>query len=182
VVVTVAAGALGLAAVTGIAWAGAGGAEQPAGLAAPTVSATAPSSPAPEGDPAPSVATGRWAEVLAGLDRARSAAFATGDPAGLRAVYATGSPALARDTRVLRRLTAAGLRADGLTLTATRVERVGGHGGRVRLAVTDLMPAYRLVDTGGSLVERRDGRGARVWTVELVAARGGWRVYDVVRG
>ena len=161
---------------------GVGGTEQPAGLAAaatrrapsPTAEPPAPAEPVP--------ATGRWAETLAGLDLARSDAFAAGDPAGLRAVYAAGSPALARDTRVLRRLADAGLRAEGLRLTTTTVHPVGRSAGRVRLAVTDLMPAYRLVDAGGTVVERRVGRGPRSWTVELAADGQGWRVYDVVRG
>jgi hypothetical protein len=87
-----------------------------------------------------------------------------------------------RDTRVLRRLADAGLRADGLRLTATTVRRVDSTAGRVRLAVTDLMPAYRLVDRAGAVVERRDGRGPRSWTVELAPVGRGWRVYDVVRG
>jgi len=181
-VVAVVGGAVGMAAVTGMAWAGVGGTEQPAGLAAaattrapsPTAEPPAPAEPVP--------ATGRWAETLAGLDLARSDAFAAGDPAGLRAVYAAGSPALARDTRVLRRLADAGLRAEGLRLTTTTVHPVGRSAGRVRLAVTDLMPAYRLVDAGGTVVERRVGRGPRSWTVELAADGQGWRVYDVVRG
>jgi hypothetical protein len=194
-VVTVVGGAAGLAAVTGIAWAGVGGSEQPADV--PVVAGPTPTSPPSASveplvaDQPPSAPSGRWAVALARLDRARSAVFATGDRAGLRAVYAPGSPALRRDTRVLGRLTAAGLRAEGLTLTATsvervgraeRVERVGRPGRRVRLAVTDVMPAYRLVDAGGTVVERRAGRVARSWTVDLVRTREGWRVYDVVRG
>ncbi len=188
VVVTVVGGALGLAAVTGIAWAGVGGTQQPAGLAgtAPTRAASPTPEPPTAELPAtaelPGPAAGRWAVTLAGLDRARSKAFAAGEPSGLRAVYAPGSPALARDTRVLRRLAGAGLRAEGLRLTPTTVRPVGSSAGRVRLAVTDLMPAYRLVDAGGTVVERREGRGPRSWTVELAAVGHGWRVYDVVRG
>lgn len=187
--VAVVGGALGLAAVTGIAWAGVGGTQQPTGLAgtAPTRAASTTAAPSTAELPATVVPTpvppaGRWAATLARLDRARSRAFAAGDPAGLHAVYAPGSPALARDTRVLRRLTDAGLRAEGLRLTPTTVQPVGRSAGRVRLAVTDLMPAYRLVDAGGTVVERREGRGPRSWTVELAAAGHGWRVYDVVRG
>jgi len=97
-------------------------------------------------------------------------------------VYAPGSPAGARDTRLLRRLARAGLRAEGLSLTATTVRPVDRSAGRVRLAVTDLMPTYRLVDAGGTVVERRAGRGPRSWTVELAPVGQGWRVYDVVRG
>jgi hypothetical protein len=183
-VLAVVGGAVGMAAVTGIAWAGAGGVQQPAGLerAAPSRAASPAPEPPATSAPPPVPAAGRWAEALAGLDRTRSKAFAAGDPAGLRAVYAPGSPALARDTRVLRRLADAGLRAEHLRLTATAVRPVGRSDGRVRLAVTDLMPPYRLVDAAGTVVARRDGRGPRSWTVELAAVGPGWRVYDVVRG
>jgi hypothetical protein len=109
-------------------------------------------------------------------------AFACGDQAGLRAVYAPGAPALDRDQRVLARLTGAGLRAEGLRLTATSVATADRSGDRVRLAVTDVMPPYRLVDAGGTVVASRPGRGARSWTVVLARAGGQWLVYDVVRG
>jgi hypothetical protein len=119
---------------------------------------------------------------VSALDRARSAAFARGDPAGLQAVYAPGAPALSRDQHVLERLTGAGLRATGLRLTATSVVTAARSADRVRLAVTDVMPPYRLVDTGGAVVADRPGRGVRSWTVVLARAGGRWLVYDVVRG
>jgi hypothetical protein len=149
--------------VTGVAWAGAGAAPLAGQLAGP-------------------VPPAGWAATLARLDRARSTAFAEGDAAGLRAVYAAGAPALARDRAVLGRLTDAGLRADGLRLTASSVTVRGRTGGRVRLAVTDVMPPYRLVDAAGAVAERRAGRGAASWTVVLAREHDGWKVYDVVRG
>jgi hypothetical protein len=100
----------------------------------------------------------------------------------LRAVYAPGAPALHRDQQVLARLTAVGLRAEGLRLTATSVAAADRSPDRVRLAVTDVMPPYRLVDVGGAVVAERPGRGARSWTVVLARAGGRWLVYDVVRG
>jgi hypothetical protein len=167
--------ALTLAAVTGIAWAGADQVPRAAGLRGRA--ATTPSREATS----PAAATG-WASTLGALDRARSVAFARGDQAGLRAVYAPGAPALDRDQRVLARLTGAGLRAEGLRLTATSVATADRSGDRVRLAVTDVMPPYRLVDAGGTVVASRPGRGARSWTVVLARAGGQWLVYDVVRG
>ncbi len=83
---------------------------------------------------------------------------------------------------MLRRLTAAGLRAEGLRLAATDVAVAGGSAGQVRLAVTDVMPEYRIVEDGGTVVERRPGRGTRSWTVALARDGERWRVYDVVRG
>ncbi len=190
-----------LAAVTGIAWAGAGGpagatglptGDRPTGTATGPGPATTPAVPAPgTGRVTPGTAAaaagaedagGRWTDTLARLDRARSRAFATGEVTLLRRVYAAGSPALARDRRVLARLTRAGLRAEGLRLTVTGVGAPRRSGGRVRLAVTDTMPPYRLVDAGGAVAERRQGRGPRSWTVVLARAGGAWRVYDVARG
>jgi hypothetical protein len=132
------------------------------------------------------VATGEqrsgWASTLATLDADRSRAFAAGDPVRLREVYAADGPALRRDVAVLRRLTEAGLRAQGLRLSARDVAVQARSAGQVRLAVTDVMPAYRLVDERGAVVERRPGRGSRSWTVVLAREGAGWRVYDVVRG
>ncbi len=203
--VVAAAVAVTLAAVSGVAWAGAGGGDEPTGLprggtrgrsVAPTSTApaapptTAPAAPptdgagttAPTGPPVAVPTTGPWARRLAGLDAARSRAFATGDLAGLGAVYAPGSPARSRDARVLRRLSRAGLHADGLQLRATSVRQLDRSAGRVRLAVTDVMPAYRLVDGGDAVVEQRSGRGLRSWTLQLARTDDGWRVYDVARG
>ncbi len=101
----------------------------------------------------------------------------------LTSVYAPGAPALRRDQAVLRRLTRAGLRAAGLRLRVTAVTAASrAADGRVRLAVTDVMPPYRLVDDGGTVVEARPGRRERSWTVVLARSAGRWRVYDVVRG
>ncbi len=123
-----------------------------------------------------------WASTLAHLDADRSRAFAAGDTGRLREVYAADGPALRRDVAVLSRLTAAGLRARGLRLAARTVAVQERSAGRVRLAVTDVMPAYRLVDERGAVVERRPGRGSRSWTVVLARNGESWRVYDVVRG
>ena len=178
----VAAAAVGLATVTGIAWADAGGAPRAGAPRAADVSGrpevgaqrvpTASKPPSVEG----------WAATLAALDRARSQAFASGDPMRLTSVYAPGAPALRRDQAVLRRLTRAGLRAAGLRLRVTAVTAASPADGRVRLAVTDVMPPYRLVDDGGTVVEARPGRRERSWTVVLARSAGRWRVYDVVRG
>jgi hypothetical protein len=131
---------------------------------------------------APGTPPSGWARTLAVLDADRSRAFAAGDPGRLRKVYAPDAPALRRDTVALRRLSAAGLRAQGLRMAATSVDLAGRSAGRVRLAVTDVMPAYRLVDHGGTVVEHRPGRGARSWLVVLARDGERWRVYDVERG
>jgi hypothetical protein len=160
---------LGLAVTAGVAWSAADDVPPAAGRS-------------DGGRPAAGAPPSGWAGTLAGLDADRSRAFADGDPERLRTVYAPGAPALSRDAAALRRLSGAGLRAQGLRLAATKVDLAGRSDGRVRLAVTDVMPAYRLVDEGGAVVERRPGRGARSWMVVLARDGERWRVYDVARG
>jgi hypothetical protein len=179
--------AVGVAVVTGVTWAGASAGPRPAGadLSARPSSSSATATPslsraAPEARTEP---TAGWVAVLAALDTARSRAFAAGDERALSAVYLQGSPAGRRDAAELARLAGAGVRAAGLRLDATSVRLVGRSPGRVQLNVTDVLPAYRLVDVRGRVVARPAGRGARTWTLVLGRAgpRGRWRVYDVVR-
>jgi hypothetical protein len=179
--------AVGVAVVTGVTWAGATAGPRPAGSDLPAVR----SSSGPRATPSPSRTapevrvepTAGWVAVLAALDTARSRAFAAGDEAALSAVYLAASPAGHRDAAELARLAGAGVRAAGLRLDTTSVRLVGRSPGRVQLSVTDVLPAYRLVDARGRVVARPVGRGARTWTVVLGRAgpRGPWRVYDVVR-
>jgi hypothetical protein len=179
--------AVGVAVVTGVTWAGAAAGPRPAGPDLPAVeSSSGPSStlsPSRAADEARTEPTAGWVTVLAALDTARSRAFAAGDEAALSAVYLPTSPAGRRDAAELARLAGAGVRAAGLRLDTTSVRLVGRSPGRVQLRVTDVLPAYRLVDARGRVVARPEGRGARTWTVVLgrAGSRGPWRVYDVVR-
>ena len=178
--------ALGVAVVTGVTWAGAAAGPRPVGAdrsagpsaSSPTATPWASRAASEGGEPA-----GGWVAVLAALDSARSQAFARGDEAALSAVYLPASPAGRRDAAELARLAGAGVRAAGLRLDTTSVRLVGRSPGRVQLSVTDVLPAYRLVDARGRVVARPAGRGARTWTVVLGRAgpRSPWRVYDVVR-
>lgn len=122
-----------------------------------------------------------WRSVLDTLDRARSAAFATGDVSRLDEVYRPGSPAGNRDRAALRGLLAAGLRADGVRLRISDVRETSRAPGEVRLRVVDRLEPYRLVDRSGRVVQQRPGRGAATWVVTLHADDDGWRVGEVVR-
>jgi hypothetical protein len=159
--------ALAMAAVTGIAWAGAGAGSRPGGVRPAAGTAAASSS---------------WETVLGRLDAARSRAFGRGAVGGLAEVYLDGSPASGRDRAALARLQRAGLRADGLRLETRSVTELARAGDEVRLRVVDEMSPYRLVDSAGTVVDERPGRGAARWTVTLRRSGGRWRVYDVARG
>jgi hypothetical protein len=179
--------AVGVAVVTGVTWAGAAAGPRPAGpdlsAGSSQSSSTATQSPSRAAPEARAEPTAGWVAVLAALDSARSRAFAAADEAALSAVYLPASPAGRRDAAELARLAGAGVRAAGLRLDTTSVRLVSRSPGRVQLSVTDVLPAYRLVDARGRVVARPAGRGARTWTVVLGRAepRGPWQVYDVVR-
>lgn len=164
--VTALAAVTAVAAATGITWAGADADPPPAAVT--RVSGTLPET--------------RWVDVLARLDVLRSRAFAAGDEAALAGVYATGSPAGARDRLALGRLSEAGLRAEGLRMqVVAATERERGPTG-VGLLVRDRMSGHRLVDATGRTVEHRPGRELRSWLLTLRREGGQWRVYDVVAG
>ena len=174
--------AAALVAVTGLAWAGAGpGTARPApaasGLPAVTASPTQPGAPV-----GTTTGTRRWAAVLAELDARRSRAYAAGDLALLAGLYVPGSPAARRDEEALVALLGRGLRAEDLRLSTTAVRLLRDDGERAQLRVTDLLDDYTLVDSDGSVVQRRPGRGAASWTVLLQRRPSGWAVYDVRRG
>jgi hypothetical protein len=176
------------AVAAGVRWAGSaepGAAGLPFAVAPEPVrsaaAAGAPSSSAAPGRPRAGEGAARWTEVLAGLDSARAAAFAAADPAGLRGVYAPGSPALRRDAAALHGLRAAGLAAADLRLVPMRVRVAQVRRDRVVLDVVDRMAGYRLLRADGSVAAARPGRGRARWSMVLVRGAQGWRVYDVRR-
>jgi hypothetical protein len=158
-----------MAALSGLAWAGADAGEPAADVGQRPRTVAAPSS-TPEA----------WSAVLQQLDRQRADAFAAASLERLRAVYAERSPAFARDRARLTDLATAGVRASGLRLRATDVTARDATASRVVLRVVDELGPYQLREPDGTLVERRAGRGASTWSVTLVRERGVWRVYDVV--
>jgi hypothetical protein len=156
----------GVAALTGVLWAGSDG----RGSAA-AVGPAAAQGPRVE-----------WSAVLARLDQSRSAAFAGADVGGLSGVYVAGSPALARDTELVKQLRATGHTARGVRLVPTSVTVVESTEHRVVLRVVDVMPPYELVTADGVVASSRPGRPSARWTVTLVREGVAWQVYDVRRG
>ena len=142
----------------------------------------------PRGPVSPSVlasAPSPWVAVVTGLDARRAAAFADGSPAELGTVYATGSPAGARDAAALRSLVAAGGTAHGVRPRVRSVSAISPAGtipadatGRVVLAVVDELPPAIVVDASGRSTVR-PGRGERRWRLTLVRTAGQWRIEDV---
>ena len=191
-VVVLAGVAMGLAAAAGMAWAQSGSAAEPATVhrtdraAGPAgVERGAGTEPVVGSDATPA-GSDEWAQVLAQLDEARSAAYADGDVAALADVYSVPSAAGRADAAALGELLEAGLRAANVQTRVVSVGVVAERPNGVRLRVVDVLEPYQLRDDDGVL-ERRPGRGRTAWLVGLRAVTGtdptgvGWRISELTR-
>jgi eukaryotic-like serine/threonine-protein kinase len=137
-----------------------------------------PTRAAPTASSSPGVA---WLAVMTRLEQARAEAFASGDVRRLDAVYATGSPTGAADRRLLGRMVRHGEHAVGLQAFVESVDVVAATDVRATLRVSDALTAYDVVAADGHVLRRGHGRPTRRWTMTVVAAPGGWRVWSVRR-
>jgi hypothetical protein len=121
-----------------------------------------------------------WAAVVTGLDRTRAATFASGDAGRLGQVYEQGSKLLRQDEAALadlrrRHATTRGLRHRLLSVRPVSV----GHE-QARLAVTEVLSAYTLVDPAGRVLERHTrGPAVQLFMVVVHGPRG-WLVREVL--
>ena len=154
--------------------------------------ASGPRSPAPEatttsvtgaGDTSAPVdprraCTVRALGVLDRWDRARATAYADGDAANLRRLYAARSRAGAADVRVLRRYA-----ERGLAVTRMRRQVLDAHARsctptRLRLRVTDRLVGARV--EGAGFRRRLPGTQVRRWLLTLERTGRGWVLARVV--
>jgi hypothetical protein len=125
----------------------------------------------------PGTATG-WAAVLRRLDAARAVAWLRGDPALLRRVYVTPSPALRRDQRALSGYLHRGLVVRGVHLRFARVRLLARRPRLVTLRVIDRLGAMTAVDEGGGRMRLpRDQPTHHVLTLRRTVDR--WRIAAV---
>lgn len=118
------------------------------------------------------------AAVLHSWDRRRAAAYAAGDPAALRRLYARGSTAADADLRVLRGYLRRGLRVEAMRMQLLDVTVLDRSRGLLRLRCTDRLVGAVAVGAAGRQPLPRDRASTRVLT--LVRDRGGaWRVRSV---
>jgi hypothetical protein len=122
-----------------------------------------------------------WRVVLDALDRGRAQAFATGDTAHLRAVYAAGSPLLAADRAAIERVRSAGQTARGVRHTIRSATVVSDDGRIAVLRTIDVLAAYDVLDASGRVVQRSPPRAAAAFVVTLVRTGAGWRLQQVTR-
>ena len=117
----------------------------------------------------------RWVDIVAGLDRARSAAISDRDSFALTAVYAPGSSQLTRDIALIRSLARRGLTLRGRLAELTDPTVLG----TATLAAVEQPASYVLVDRRGRVVLRVDGGAPRRVVVHLRHTSAGWRVVSV---
>lgn len=125
---------------------------------------------------APRTRTGP-AAVLADWDERRAAAWAEGDAAALRRLYADGSEAGAADVRLLRDYLRRGLRVEGLTTQVLALRVAARSSDRLALVVTDRVVGAEAVGAG-SPVALPVGRPS-TRRVVLVRDGGTWVVAEV---
>jgi hypothetical protein len=139
-----------------------------AGRPAPAESTTAPAAATPPAStavasdsaprPKPTTATddGRVEEPLEQavprLAAGRAAAFAEAKAPTLATVDEPGSPALAADTDLIRRLNAKGLRLDGLSFGVSEVRRLHANTGVISVMATVTTSAHRHVSVSDNAV------------------------------
>lgn len=122
------------------------------------------------------VATGP-AAILARWDARRAAAWAAGDPAALRELYAEGSRAGAADVGLLRSYADRGLRVTGLRTQVLSLTVVDRADRRLVLLVTDRIVGGRVHGAGEAVRLPADRASTRrIW---LVDAGEDWLVDEV---
>ncbi len=115
-------------------------------------------------------------QVLVALASARARALSAAAESALAEVDLPGSPALAQDTALVRRLVGSGVRLRGLTFAVGQVRPVHstGAGWRVQAEVTT--SAHTRVDLSGRNLGEVPAARVRQVTLELVRTASGWRV------
>jgi eukaryotic-like serine/threonine-protein kinase len=118
-----------------------------------------------------------WTQVVQSLYVTRAQAFNEVNAQALCEVYAPTSQVLADDAELLQLYADAGVHTQGLAFEVVTAELVSQEGGRVVLQITDRLPPYQLVDSGGTVEAEKDGLPEATWQAELVPApdASGWR-------
>lgn len=156
-----------------------------AGLAAVAVLCTVVIRAGGSGPQAPEAAAGAPAggmvAAVQALGRTRADALAERSLSRLREVDEPRSPAMAADVGLIGRLTARGLRLEGVAFQVSRVRRIDGAGATVTVSAAVATTAHRQVSADGERIAV-PAAPARVVRLTLVRARDsphGWLVRSV---
>lgn len=117
------------------------------------------------------------ASILADWDERRSAAWADGDPAALRDLYAKGSRAGAADVRLLRRYADRGLRVTGLRTQVLSLSVLEMDDDLLSVMVTDRIVGGRASGDGEAIRLPADRASTR--RIDLVRVGEQWLVGEV---
>ena len=115
--------------------------------------------------------------VLRGWDARRAAAYARGDVAAVRRLYADGSGAGERDARLLRSYVDRGLVVERLRQQLLAVELLDQAPNRLTVRVRDRLAAATVLSAGRRVELPRDSASTNV--VVLVRQHDEWRVWSV---
>lgn len=138
---------------------------------------TRPEAPPVAGPTAPVRVEARAAAVLGAWDRRRAAAWASGDPAALSALYVPGATAGVADAAMLADWAARGLAVDRLTTQLLSVRVLSHRPRRWVLLVRDRVSGA--VAAGAGVAEPLPAGTAAERTVVLRRSGGRWRVASV---
>jgi hypothetical protein len=120
----------------------------------------------------------RALKVLHDWDARRSAAWAAGDPAGLRALYTPGSGSARTDVRRLRAWTDRGFVVTGLRTQVLAVEVLVDQPRRLDLRVRDRVAAGEATSEDRRVRLPRDG--VSTWQLSFVQRDGRWLLAESV--
>jgi hypothetical protein len=131
-------------------------------------------------DPAPPVASRvDPIAVLRAWDQRRAAAWESGDPEAVSALYASGSAAGRADRTFMAAYAARGLRVDGLAMQVLAVDVLDATTDRLVLRVTDRVAAGAAVGRGRRIPLPRDEPST--WRIVMVRDEATWRVARAVQ-
>ena len=139
--------------------------------------ATVPNPSATSSTAAAAVRATDWTRTVQALDRARSVALVSRNPAMLDAVYTRNSVARSADAQTIRALVAKGLRVSGAEHQVQSVQPITGAAGTV--LVRDSLPSYQVLGATGSVVGRTPERAASRRVMVLVDTADGYRISEV---
>lgn len=115
--------------------------------------------------------------ALHGWDERRAEAFARGDEAALRRLYAAGSRTGRADVALLRSYARRGLRVEDLDMQVIRLEVDHSSAEALDLVVVDRVTGARAVGGGHSIALPVDRASSR--RIEMVRQQGEWLVDEV---
>ncbi len=116
---------------------------------------------------------------MRGLDTARATAIVRREVVLLDDVYVVESVDRAPDAALIQSLRSGHAKVAGAAHDIARVTVTSRSAGKVRLAVTDSLRSYRILDESGKTLGTTAARSTSTHTVDLREVAGAWRIVDI---